>query len=231
LLVVIGIIALLIALLMPALSAARSQAMTTRCAANLHDIGSALHQYASDYKGRIPRGYYYFPFYQQGMILWAEALSGYVGHPVTNPDTGPARDALMVEGFRQIDVFQCPAFPVDDQPVDYVSNSWITGDNDSAMIRITQIPRTSAIVFLTEANANRLTDQFWAHDVWDPAHLPTEENGNIQGTARILTDNRHHGRVNLLYLDGHVANKHYRDVGRGDFDPKLEWVPPPLLGP
>src|SRR5688500_18070603 len=147
LLVVIGIIALLIALLMPALSGARSQAMTVRCAANLHDVGKAMQSYANDYKGKIPRGYYYFPYYQQGYILWAEALSKYVGHPVEVADTGPGRDRVMAEEFRKIPSYQCPVFPIEESAVDYVSNSWVTGGDDSPMIKISRIKRSSEIVF------------------------------------------------------------------------------------
>jgi prepilin-type N-terminal cleavage/methylation domain-containing protein/prepilin-type processing-associated H-X9-DG protein len=49
LLVVIGIIALLISILMPALTKARSQALTTKCAANLHNMGIALTMYTQQY--------------------------------------------------------------------------------------------------------------------------------------------------------------------------------------
>ena len=220
LLVVIGMIALLIALLMPALSAARSQAMTTRCAANLHDVGHALQNYAAEYKGKIPRGYYYFPYYQQGYILWAEALSSYVGHRVTCADTGPARDGVMADEFRQIGVYQCPAFPKDEQALDYVVNSWIAGGgDDGACILITKLRRSSELVYLTEANANRLPEQFGFHDVWDPSHLPSEADGSPQLNARMLNDDRHRGRINLLYLDGHTVTKPYREVKPRDFDP------------
>jgi prepilin-type processing-associated H-X9-DG protein/prepilin-type N-terminal cleavage/methylation domain-containing protein len=228
LLVVIGIIALLIALLMPALSAARSQAMTTRCAANLHDLGSAVQHYANDYKGVIPRGYYYFPWYQQGYILWAEALSTYVGHPVVNPDTGPARDGPMAQEFRQIGVYQCPVFPNEEQALDYVVNSWNTGDyNDSACIQMTKLRRASDLVYLTEANANRLTDQFPFHDVWDPTHLPVAADGTRQETARVMNDDRHRGRLNVLFLDGHTVTMHYRELKPKDFDPKWGQIPSP----
>src|SRR5687767_9151599 len=54
LLVVIGIIALLIAILMPALSAARRQANTTKCMANLRSIGQAIMLYVHDHKGIMP---------------------------------------------------------------------------------------------------------------------------------------------------------------------------------
>ena len=227
LLTVIAIIAILIALLMPALSAARSQAMTARCSANLHDIGRALHQYANDYKGKVPRGYYYFPYYQWGYILWAEALSGYVGRPVSVADMSPARDGVMAEEFRQIGVYQCPVFPNDEQALDYVVNSWIAGGgDDGASIRITKLRRSSELVYLTEANVNRYPEQFAFHDVWDPKHLPVADDGTPQReTARMLDDQRHRGRVNLLYFDGHVATAHYRDLKPKDFDPKWDNTP------
>ena len=49
LLVVIGIIAILIAILLPSISRAREQANRTRCQSNLHQIGMALAIYVSDH--------------------------------------------------------------------------------------------------------------------------------------------------------------------------------------
>jgi type II secretory pathway pseudopilin PulG len=57
LLVVVGIIAVLIAFLMPALSAAREQARRVACASNLHQSYISLVMYANDSKGWLP-----FPF-------------------------------------------------------------------------------------------------------------------------------------------------------------------------
>src|SRR5687767_14397929 len=57
LLVVIGIIALLVSMLLPALNKAREQAKRTSCASNLRQVGLAMYMYAHDHKGWIPPMY------------------------------------------------------------------------------------------------------------------------------------------------------------------------------
>src|SRR5438045_9571888 len=58
LLVVIGIIAVLIGILLPALGRARAQAQTVACLANLRSIGQAINIYAVNNKGSLPYGYW-----------------------------------------------------------------------------------------------------------------------------------------------------------------------------
>src|SRR5258706_12590749 len=54
LLVVIGIIAVLIGLLMPALNRARSAALRVKCLSNIRSIGQGLIAYVAEYKGWMP---------------------------------------------------------------------------------------------------------------------------------------------------------------------------------
>jgi prepilin-type N-terminal cleavage/methylation domain-containing protein/prepilin-type processing-associated H-X9-DG protein len=56
LLVVIGIIALLIAILLPALSKARTASRRAACLSNLRQLGIAIHDYANGNNGCIPYG-------------------------------------------------------------------------------------------------------------------------------------------------------------------------------
>ena len=61
LLVVIGIIALLISILLPALNRARDAANTVKCAANLHAVGAGFANYIAVNKGVLPPSNVYRP--------------------------------------------------------------------------------------------------------------------------------------------------------------------------
>ena len=56
LLVTVGIIALLIGVLMPALAGARRQARTVACKAQLQQVGHAFSMYLQESKGKYPKG-------------------------------------------------------------------------------------------------------------------------------------------------------------------------------
>src|SRR5277367_2765369 len=79
LLVVIGIIALLISILLPALGRARQQASLIKCSSQMHQMGAALAIYISDNKGALPWGVIYQPTVtpsdQESYWYWQFALS------------------------------------------------------------------------------------------------------------------------------------------------------------
>src|SRR3954470_7446715 len=58
LLVVVGIIALLVAFLMPALQNARKRAVQLTCQSNLRQQGLSLFMYVNDNRGNFPNGDY-----------------------------------------------------------------------------------------------------------------------------------------------------------------------------
>lgn len=63
LLVVISIIALLVAILLPALRSAREAAKQTQCGSQLRQIGLATHMYAQEYKSTLPtHSFYNYPY-------------------------------------------------------------------------------------------------------------------------------------------------------------------------
>ncbi len=77
LLVVISIIALLIALLLPALARAKSLALQIQCASNLRQIGIALQEYANEYRGQYPPSY--SGFWPMSSYIYEDGYTSYPG--------------------------------------------------------------------------------------------------------------------------------------------------------
>lgn len=76
LLVVIGIIAVLIAILLPVLSRARKNAYVVQCMSNLRQIGVCLHEYAADNRDSLPPGVWIDPT-SDDFANWAHFINSY----------------------------------------------------------------------------------------------------------------------------------------------------------
>jgi prepilin-type N-terminal cleavage/methylation domain-containing protein/prepilin-type processing-associated H-X9-DG protein len=96
LLVVIGIIALLIGILLPALNAARRQSQQTKCLASLREIGNGFAAYAAANKGFWPCAVHDFGCFKNGKpwyplpfnrrLRWQDRLLPYISN-VNNVDS------------------------------------------------------------------------------------------------------------------------------------------------
>jgi prepilin-type N-terminal cleavage/methylation domain-containing protein/prepilin-type processing-associated H-X9-DG protein len=113
LLVVIGIIALLISILIPALSKAREQGMTIKCLSNMRSIMQAFHMYSNDNKGVM------LPCGTNAQGWWCNLLVdfNYTKAP-TCPSSAAATQGPMTDG----NVFFCPSGNMEFFPPDLTNN-------------------------------------------------------------------------------------------------------------
>jgi prepilin-type N-terminal cleavage/methylation domain-containing protein/prepilin-type processing-associated H-X9-DG protein len=84
LLVVIAIIAILAAMLLPALVRAKDQAQSASCKNHLHQMGLALKMYVDDSRDHYPYFGYYTSVYLASYVEWPEALKPYYPIAWTN---------------------------------------------------------------------------------------------------------------------------------------------------
>jgi prepilin-type N-terminal cleavage/methylation domain-containing protein/prepilin-type processing-associated H-X9-DG protein len=196
LLVVIAIIAILVALLLPALSRAKDTATRTTCANNLRQVDLAIHLYADDHSDSLPVLPDPNPYPNGVGAYYKQLVKGYVGL------TGPASPSEKV--------FTCPSDPIFSKQAghaftSFTFNGYEVGPN--AMPRITG-KKLSVIKNRSKAVLVGEWPAFFGGS-WHP----------------LAIGDRSDAKNNLGFVDGHVAfNKIYWD-GVSDSSP-CNYEPP-----
>jgi prepilin-type N-terminal cleavage/methylation domain-containing protein len=96
LLVVIGIIAILISLLLPALGKARDQANTAKCLANMKQIGTAFTMYLNDNRGAMPYHAFESNPSPMGGSRWKPWATRFYGSDPVPPGPGATAQQLAL---------------------------------------------------------------------------------------------------------------------------------------
>jgi prepilin-type N-terminal cleavage/methylation domain-containing protein len=105
LLVVISIIALLLAVLMPALNKARNQSYRVVCRSQLHQVGVGILMYAQEHKNQLPIG----NFYNYPISNYGDSSGNGIDHEKGIDDSFIALDVQPYLSTTDYTIFMCPA--------------------------------------------------------------------------------------------------------------------------
>jgi prepilin-type N-terminal cleavage/methylation domain-containing protein len=222
LLVVISIIALLLAILLPALNRVKEQAKQTRCLANLKQIGLAMHAYAGDYDYLLPRAELRpgIGIYTGIDMRWPVLFMPYLGGISDN-----------VEEYYEIQIFDCPSYPLKEQTVDYCTNAFDLKGSMTEFFGFTKLddfPRHATTIYMADYEyipdadhikiiikddpPDTMKVKMQSLDAWNTNHLPSAPE-----TSRRVALDRHKKWINCMFIDGHSGKMRPLELTAYDF--------------
>jgi prepilin-type N-terminal cleavage/methylation domain-containing protein/prepilin-type processing-associated H-X9-DG protein len=221
LLVVITIIGILAALLLPALSRARSRAQSASCLNNLGQLQLCFHLYAADYDDFMPPNNFVYnmatlkPFPGNEGPSWCTNVAPY------DADPAGIKVGLLYPYNSVFGIYHCPA---DQSTIEtyagvklsparirsYNMSQSVNGISYAGQIsqyiphyaKFTEIrePTPTGLLVFVEVHEDEIIDTQFG--------IPVEENWWSQGYWWDLPANRHDQGCNLSFADGHV--EHWR---------------------
>ncbi len=243
LLVVIGLIALLVALLLPALVSSRRAAQSVACASQMRQMGVAFAAYALENDGMLP-------YAARTDVSWDDLLNPFLGGNLTSSEI--ESNAAP----RPVKVLQCPADHADLRapmtlPVSHrlsyvitrIPNSLLppalifdgiagqlsTWGNDPPRIslRITEVRKSAETLLLVESPHGHRIQGHGAY-CWidDPSRQFLPEWHSGLPTLHQARRTTHRQRWNYLFVDGHVAALRVEDTLRRPLDSPFGFIRP-----
>ena len=214
LLVVIAIIAILAAMLMPALQQAREAGKNANCVSNLKSLGNWWQLYADDNKGEMMAARLQPVWNSGGYLQWYEYMF------VTYAKNITSKSGLAAAG-RANRNFRCPSDGL--QRERYGSIPIILSYGYNIGLGVTGTPFTNDVSFYLRKvrpglpNLNKVTV---AGDAWSYFRFPGNESNWSSGVSSVEylhSSNKacvgkygaHKDRMNQLHLDGHVEARNF----------------------